>query len=667
MNHLNSYLFMNNIARILSFLTLLFINSSLAQGNNIAGCSTIKLSRYGQWDQAYACAKSHNSKIEYKLVNWSKYKDPNSITSFREVIEFIEQNPHFPDRNLLISAAESKLKLDKSNSYAEDWFETHSPITLNGMKFCLNHMRLDDKKFTALVKQIWKLENKGQAARNEFLSEYGKYLNHGDHVAKLNHLISQGNKRLDESLLALVNNDYRALFKARLELLRKNNNLSSVLGSVPSRLRNTPELLHAEALWHRGKENHTKVARILLENDNINDIKSDKWFKIRSITALELLDLKEYEKAYNIAKSHNYKEPVNYADGEWLAGKIAYFYLKDYGKAISHFKNLKDRAKFSVSIAKGSYWVGMCAFHLGDQELARKYFTEGSKYPDNFYGQLAVTKIKSSNGRFVPSTTPTISQEDLDWLKNNELVRASHLYSLDNQYSASRKFIVSAVRSSDSLSKRYLLAKFGNDIKMNTLSVISSKESAHRGMFFVKYSYPILSHVDLKGEPEPSLVHSVIRQESEFHTHAKSGAGAMGLMQLINSTAKECARGMKIKNVTKMSLCLDPKLNVKLGSYYLKKLLNRYDGSYILAVAAYNAGEGNVNKWIKKYGDPRKLKNMDQVVEWIEKTPFYETRSYIQHVLSNLQIYRDILNSKNHTGTNNIQIALQKDLLRAKA
>ena len=107
-------------------------------------------------------------------------------------------------------------------------------------------------------------------------------------------------------------------------------------------------------------------------------------------------------------------------------------------------------------------------------------------------------------------------------------------------------------------------------------------------------------------------------------------------------TAKRISKGLKIE-YSKSKLTDDPKYNVILGSAYLDRLLSNYNGSYILTLAAYNAGESRVSAWIKKYGDPRR----DDITseDWIELIPFKETRNYVQRVLENVQVYNFLHNN----------------------
>jgi soluble lytic murein transglycosylase len=122
--------------------------------------------------------------------------------------------------------------------------------------------------------------------------------------------------------------------------------------------------------------------------------------------------------------------------------------------------------------------------------------------------------------------------------------------------------------------------------------------------------------------------------------------GARGLMQLMPGTARMTAQAAGV-TYDLSSLTLDPQHNMRLGATYFGQLMTRFDGSYILSVAAYNAGPGNVNKWIAANGDPRQP-GVDPL-RWIENIPFTETRGYVQRVLENYVVY-DQLSPRNPQG-----------------
>jgi soluble lytic murein transglycosylase len=126
-------------------------------------------------------------------------------------------------------------------------------------------------------------------------------------------------------------------------------------------------------------------------------------------------------------------------------------------------------------------------------------------------------------------------------------------------------------------------------------------------------------------------------------------------MQLMPQTAKHVAKGLKTR-YKKDLLTKDPDYNIRLGRSYLQELLDNYGQSYVLAIAAYNAGPDRVDSWIAQFGDPRDYGT--DVVDWIESIPFAETRNYVQRVLENLQVYRHRL------GIVQIAQSLQQDLTR---
>ncbi len=121
------------------------------------------------------------------------------------------------------------------------------------------------------------------------------------------------------------------------------------------------------------------------------------------------------------------------------------------------------------------------------------------------------------------------------------------------------------------------------------------------------------------------------------------------------ATAKRIAKDLQIP-FSQQRLLSDPQYNLTLGRAYLEDMIERFGGSYVLAVAAYNAGPARVSEWEHDMGDPR-AKDVD-VVDWIEGIPFRETRTYVQRVLENLQVYRL------RAGDRNLAFSLAFDLKR---
>lgn len=158
------------------------------------------------------------------------------------------------------------------------------------------------------------------------------------------------------------------------------------------------------------------------------------------------------------------------------------------------------------------------------------------------------------------------------------------------------------------------------------------------GRHFLRLLYPVhysaeVAHYAAVNNLDPLLVHAVIRVESGYNPRALSHKGARGLMQLMPETARWVASHDDTSNVFDESLLYDPEINVRLGTRYLRDLMDEFDGRLVVALAAYNAGRGNVSKWLS-------TQTWDGRVEGVDRIPFVETRNYIQRVFSSFEWYQ---------------------------
>jgi soluble lytic murein transglycosylase len=157
------------------------------------------------------------------------------------------------------------------------------------------------------------------------------------------------------------------------------------------------------------------------------------------------------------------------------------------------------------------------------------------------------------------------------------------------------------------------------------------------GLTLLSASFPILQlPADLL--PNFAIIHAITRQESQFDRTARSSANALGMMQLVPATAAEQAQKLGLPASPATRLTEDPVWNVTLGSAYISRMRASFGGSMPLAVASYNAGPGNVRRFITQLGRPEE----GDVIDWIESIPFAETRNYVQRVLENAVVYETL-------------------------
>ena len=191
-----------------------------------------------------------------------------------------------------------------------------------------------------------------------------------------------------------------------------------------------------------------------------------------------------------------------------------------------------------------------------------------------------------------------------------------------------------------------LLSQLSRDYGYMRPSIRAAKQASRFQSMLTDSGYPIVAEIESLPEKfDKAFVYAIARQESEFEGNVVSSAKAYGMMQMINSTAKATARKHRIP-YSVGRLTADNDYSAKLGALHLHDLLDRFDGSYILAATSYNAGPHRSEQWIKRYGDPRTGK-IDPI-DWVESIPFSETRNYVQRVLENMQVYRARRNGNSH-------------------
>jgi soluble lytic murein transglycosylase len=189
-------------------------------------------------------------------------------------------------------------------------------------------------------------------------------------------------------------------------------------------------------------------------------------------------------------------------------------------------------------------------------------------------------------------------------------------------------------------------------------AVRGAKAGLGRGLVAPDAVFPLidLPKSPRTGSAEPALVLALARQESEFNPRAVSQADARGLMQMVPRYAQAEARLVGLPYRASW-LTDDPSYNLKLGRGFLDDLVDDFNGSYIVAAAAYNAGPSRARQWIRDFGDPR---GGTDPVDWIESVPFAETRNYIMRVLENTQVYRHRLTGQP------AEIRLAEDIARGR-
>ncbi|MCP4078560.1 MAG: transglycosylase SLT domain-containing protein [Gammaproteobacteria bacterium] len=278
------------------------------------------------------------------------------------------------------------------------------------------------------------------------------------------------------------------------------------------------------------------------------------------------------------------------------------------------------------------YWLARAYENGGHRVKSADIFT-GLSSRTTYYGFLAADKVDVKyqiNQQKAEAESSFTEQQLLD--KSDHLLRARELFFLDRLLDARREWFQGIRKLNQQEIK--LAASIASNWKWHDNAIKTVAKTSHRSDYDLRFPMPFKKQVMInvkKNDLDPSVIYGVMRRESLFDPLAKSGAGALGLMQLMPSTARGVAKSLGQKKPRKYDI-LSVNNNIKLGTRYFKTVLKRFDNNVSLAAAAYNAGPGNVRKWLPE-------KDLLPADLWVETIPFKETRNYVQAVLAYATIF----------------------------
>ena len=334
------------------------------------------------------------------------------------------------------------------------------------------------------------------------------------------------------------------------------------------------------------------------------------------------------------------------------------FATKHCDRGLPLFERYATLSQTAMIKARGLYWAGRCAVLIGKRELALKHFRDAlGVEPLHWYALLARSQIAAlgedpgppfGNTGTTPTTPPPVPPASTPALPPVVAFYADlglmddAITALRHHESALREgrdddglpLLVAAYHSLNEYTRPYLLAaRERNDVMMRVPQ--PGTQAIWQALFPKPFAREVAFAADASKLP-PELVFAVIRKESAYNPSVVSSADAIGLMQLIERTAKLNAQEMGIKRFER-SMLYDPGTNVMLGSHYLSKLIARYHGQAVPAIAAYNAGEHRVDPWLKRNARDDKTVELDWFVEDI---PIEQTRNYVRRVVCNWARYK---------------------------
>lgn len=619
--------------------------------------------REEDWPEALAFAGQVSDPVGRDLVLWLWVQDNDSEAPFEAIVDFMNTHPDWPRQDTILRRAEEAMPRTMAPDQVIAWFAGNEPISGWGkLRLADAYIAHGNRQFARhWIQRAWIEHDFTSADQDDVLREYREFLDEDTHIERAERLMWEHQYYPARRMREYVSDEFRTLMDAWLALMTLDSSASSRVEAVAEEYRDHPGLLYERIRWRRRKGRDEDAWPMLAEAPTTAEGmgRPERWWDERHIQARNALREGEYELAYQMVQGNGMSSGGDFAEAEWLAGFIALRFLDNPEAARDHFQRLADGVSYPISLARGHYWLGRALDELGEEEAALAAYREAAENPTTYYGQLAMEHLPEPPILRLPHG-PQPSESRRLTLRSTELVHAAEVLSAVASERLQFSWFVHLAETYEDPHDLQIIADLARELDQWHMGVRVGKIAMYSHIYLTETTYPLIEYEDMEADiplPEMALVLGLSRQESEFNPRAVSHAGARGLMQLMPATARATARNLEVDYSTSWLTDL-PSYNTELGRYHLGELLSRFDGSYIMTIAAYNAGAHRVDRWVSEYGDPR----TDEVdpIDWVELISFRETRNYVQRVLENTMVYRNRL-----TGAD-LEVTMSQDLSRAR-
>jgi soluble lytic murein transglycosylase len=591
--------------------------------------------------------------IQYNIDQWRRLQQSDRWP-FSDYANFMLAHPGWPGETSRRAAAETALASGtESPSLTIRFFERFPPLTAAGRVRYAEALAVSGRRAEAdeQARRAWRAGSLRPTDETALLGGFPAALTPADHDARMDALLWQDARTAAARQLGYTSPQNRALFDARLALRTNAPDASTKAAAVEALGARDPGFIADRATWYRASGASHSARSLLGRPRALATLPGnvEKWYEVLLTNARAAESDGQYGLAFAIASQVDDALPAgtdvsdlslgvrdDYTSLVWLAGTVAMQKLRRPADAIAMFDRYSRGSRTPTTQSKGIYWAGRAADAAGQAGIAQAYYGRAAAYSDLYYGQLAAERL-GVPAKAPPSFDPRgTSPAARTAFYNREVVRAAQMLGTLGQWQEQGAFLRQIAADATTAEDHVLATELSRTIGRPDLGVMVGRSALLNGLNdYTVAGYPSV-RVPSTEIGYYTIIHAIARQESQFDKAAVSHAGARGLMQLMPGTARETAGKLGL-SYDLGGLTRDTDYNIRLGSSYIQRMLSYYGGSYPLAVAAYNAGPGNVNKWIRLNGDPR-MPGVD-MLDWVEAIPIYETKNYVQRVLENAVVY----------------------------
>jgi peptidoglycan lytic transglycosylase len=635
------------VEKMLVFLRALILSTAIglgfggsAQAQDAGAVAALErgfeLMRKGDWDAALAAAGAPGS-IGRDIIQWNRLRAAKG--SFAEAVEFLARRPDWPGLALLREKAEETIPEDASPALVLDFFLTEKPQSGAGTLAFAAALWDTGAKQEAMAEAIrgWTSFSLSEAEEGRFMVDWSKTLA-AHHWTRMDMLLWRGLTTEAKRQLARVDDAHKALANARIALRDQDDGVDGLIGHVPAALADDPGLAYERFLWRVLKGRNESAIELLLERSGSAAAlgKPERWAGQRLDLARWAMREGQARTAYRIAAEHRIGDSDDRNELEWLAGYIALRKLDDAETALRHFLDFKDGVESPISLGRAGYWKGRALEALGRADEAQAAYTAAGQHQTAFYGLLAAEKAGlAMSAELTGAETFPGYQNAAFW--GGSVMQAGRLSLAAGELYYARRFVAHLAESLDRTGVGQLM-QWAEDADAPYLQLSLAKYVlVYHGTLYNRPYFPTPDIGRGNRTVPRALELAISRRESEFNPGVVSGAGAMGLMQLMPGTAQDMAKRVGV-DYDRSRLTDGMAYNTRLGSEYLAYLIEQYGQNPVLIAVAYNAGPTRARRWSEANGDPRN--SAVDIVDWIEHIPFDETRNYVMRVTESLPNYR---------------------------
>ncbi|WP_371432932.1 transglycosylase SLT domain-containing protein [Novosphingobium sp.] len=619
------------------------------------------------WDQARAqLSASQQGPMSFAVERWKLLTSSNRF-AFNDYAGFVLSYPGFPDEEKLRRYAESALDRDFADpARLVAFFDREPPLTNPGRaQYALALQALGRPEAAQVARAAWRGGAMSDSAESSLLAGWGTTFTQDDHDARMDALLWAGAAGQAARELAWVSPARRPIDAARLAALQGTDPYAAAAGINGQVLNSDPGFVYQRVRQLRKNGDGVSARALLSSRPPLarKPLDRAKWVDELLINARGAASAGDSRSTVRIAAGIDdafdqgedvsqmpYDLRDDYTSLMWLGGTQALWNLGAGSDAAPLFYRYGAAARTPGTRSKGFYWAGLASAQAGRGPDAQRYFAMAAQYADQFYGLLALERLGKPVPRFAVDSTAQPTPDERARFQNAPITQAVREVARNADWRTTVRFFKEIAEQQQSEGQHMLVADLARSLGRRDLGVIVGQAAGARGYLdFQHIAFPLIPVPD-NSRDTWTMVHAITRQESQFAQNAISHAGARGLMQLMPGTANEQAGKLGL-SFSSQALIDDAGFNIQLGSAYFQRLMSYYNGSYPLAVAAYNAGAGNVNKWLRANGDPRT--GGIAWVDWLERIPISETRNYVQRVLENAVVYEAMNPDKaSYTGAN---------------